>query len=149
MRQLVAGIAASHGLTAETVTAIVAKSDGVPLFVEELTKSMMEAAGEDGAAVPATLKDSLRRGSIASPRHARWRRSLRSLAGNSRLLCSTRLHLSVTQRSKPVWRSWLRQASSFPKAAARNGATVSSMHWCETWLTKVYCCPGGAAGMNT
>jgi class 3 adenylate cyclase/tetratricopeptide (TPR) repeat protein len=57
--QLVAGVAASRGLSAETVAAIVAKSDGVPLFVEELTKSMMEAAREDSAAVPATLKDSL------------------------------------------------------------------------------------------
>jgi tetratricopeptide (TPR) repeat protein len=57
--QLVADVAASHGLSAETVVAIVVKSDGVPLFVEELTKSMMEAAGEDNAAVPATLKDSL------------------------------------------------------------------------------------------
>jgi tetratricopeptide (TPR) repeat protein len=42
----------------ETVAAIVAKTDGIPLFVEELTKSVMESAGEDGA-VPATLKDSL------------------------------------------------------------------------------------------
>ena len=57
--QLVAGVAASHGLSAETVAAIVAKTDGVPLFVEELTKSVMESAGEDSAAVPATLKDSL------------------------------------------------------------------------------------------
>src|ERR1700685_4091533 len=54
--QLVAGVAAAHGLSAETVAAIVIKTDGVPLFVEELTKSVMEAAGE---AVPATLKDSL------------------------------------------------------------------------------------------
>jgi class 3 adenylate cyclase/tetratricopeptide (TPR) repeat protein len=57
--QLVAGVAVSHGLSAETVAAIVAKTDGVPLFVEELTKSVMETAGEDSAAVPATLKDSL------------------------------------------------------------------------------------------
>ena len=57
--QLVAGVAAAHGLSAETVAAIVAKTDGVPLFVEELTKSVMESAGEDSAAVPATLKDSL------------------------------------------------------------------------------------------
>ncbi|HTB01849.1 MAG TPA: adenylate/guanylate cyclase domain-containing protein [Bradyrhizobium sp.] len=56
--QLVAGVAASHGLSAEAVAAIVAKTDGIPLFVEELTKSVMESAGEDGA-VPATLKDSL------------------------------------------------------------------------------------------
>ncbi len=54
--QLVAGVAAAHGLSAETVATIVVKTDGVPLFIEELTKSVMEAAGE---AVPATLKDSL------------------------------------------------------------------------------------------
>ena len=57
--ELVTGVAASHGLSAETVAAIVAKTDGVPLFAEELTKSVMEAAGQDSAAVPATLKDSL------------------------------------------------------------------------------------------
>jgi class 3 adenylate cyclase/tetratricopeptide (TPR) repeat protein len=57
--QLVADVAAAHGLTAETVAAIVAKTDGVPLFVEELTRSVMEQAGGDGAAVPATLQDSL------------------------------------------------------------------------------------------
>jgi tetratricopeptide (TPR) repeat protein len=56
--QLVAGVAAAHGLSGETVAAIVAKTDGVPLFVEELTKSVMESVDEDGA-VPATLKDSL------------------------------------------------------------------------------------------
>jgi class 3 adenylate cyclase/tetratricopeptide (TPR) repeat protein/energy-coupling factor transporter ATP-binding protein EcfA2 len=56
---LIAGIAASHGLSAGTIAAIVEKTDGVPLFVEELTKSVVESAGEAGAAVPATLKDSL------------------------------------------------------------------------------------------
>jgi len=56
--QLAVGIAAAHGLSAETVAAIVAKTDGVPLFVEELTKSVIESAGEDSE-VPATLKDSL------------------------------------------------------------------------------------------
>ncbi len=35
--QLVAGVAAAHGLSAETVAAIVVKTDGVPLFIEELT----------------------------------------------------------------------------------------------------------------
>jgi class 3 adenylate cyclase len=57
--QLVSNVAASHGLSTETVAAIVAKTDGVPLFAEELTKSVMESAGENSAAVPATLKDSL------------------------------------------------------------------------------------------
>jgi predicted ATPase/class 3 adenylate cyclase len=56
--QVVAGVAASHGLSADAIAAIVAKTDGVPLFVEELTRSVVESAGEDSA-VPATLKDSL------------------------------------------------------------------------------------------
>jgi class 3 adenylate cyclase len=57
--KLVSAVAASHGLAAETVAAIVEKTDGVPLFVEELTKSLLEAAGEGVASVPTTLKDSL------------------------------------------------------------------------------------------
>jgi len=57
--ELVVGVAASHDLSAETVAAIVAKTDGVPLFAEELTRSVMESVGQDSAAVPATLKDSL------------------------------------------------------------------------------------------
>ena len=56
--QVVAGVAAAHGLSADTIATIVAKTDGVPLFVEELTRSVMESAGE-GSAVPTTLKDSL------------------------------------------------------------------------------------------
>ena len=57
--QLVANVATAQGLSAETIAAIVAKTDGVPLFVEELTKSVMESAGGGGATVPAALKDSL------------------------------------------------------------------------------------------
>jgi class 3 adenylate cyclase/tetratricopeptide (TPR) repeat protein len=56
--QVVASVAAAHGLAADTIAAIVAKTDGVPLFIEELTRSVMESAGGDSA-VPATLKDSL------------------------------------------------------------------------------------------
>jgi predicted ATPase/class 3 adenylate cyclase len=56
--QVVASVAAAHGLPADTIAMIVAKTDGVPLFVEELTRSVMESAAE-GSAVPATLKDSL------------------------------------------------------------------------------------------
>jgi class 3 adenylate cyclase/predicted ATPase len=57
--ELAFGVAASHGLSAETIDVIVAKTDGVPLFVEELTKTVLESAGEADAVVPATLKDSL------------------------------------------------------------------------------------------
>jgi class 3 adenylate cyclase/tetratricopeptide (TPR) repeat protein len=57
--RLVAGVAASQDLSAETVAAILDKTDGIPLFAEELTRSMVESAGEAAATVPATLKDSL------------------------------------------------------------------------------------------
>ena len=54
--ELVAGVAASR---LGNSRGDCCQNDGVPLFAEELTKSVMESAGEDGAAVPATLKDSL------------------------------------------------------------------------------------------
>jgi class 3 adenylate cyclase/tetratricopeptide (TPR) repeat protein len=57
--RLVAGVAASEDLSAETVAAILDKTDGIPLFAEELTRSMVESAGEGAATVPATLKDLL------------------------------------------------------------------------------------------
>ncbi|WP_298253740.1 adenylate/guanylate cyclase domain-containing protein [Bradyrhizobium sp.] len=56
--QVVSSVATAHGLATDTIAAIIARTDGVPLFVEELTRSVMESTGED-AAVPATLKDSL------------------------------------------------------------------------------------------
>lgn len=55
-------LAGGDGIATETIDEIVAKSDGVPLFVEELTGSTVEAirAGGPGATeIPATLKDSL------------------------------------------------------------------------------------------
>jgi class 3 adenylate cyclase/predicted ATPase len=47
---------ASEALPAETIDAIIARTDGVPLFVEELTKAVLET-GE--TTVPASLHDSL------------------------------------------------------------------------------------------
>jgi class 3 adenylate cyclase/predicted ATPase len=57
--ELVLRIAATHVLESQTVTEIVAKSDGVPLYVEELTRSVVESTTPDRPAVPATLQDSL------------------------------------------------------------------------------------------
>ena len=57
--RLIASVATAQDLSAETVAAILDKTDGIPLFAEELTRSMVESAGEAAATVPATLKDSL------------------------------------------------------------------------------------------
>jgi class 3 adenylate cyclase/predicted ATPase len=57
--ELVAEIAAPRSLECALVDDIVAKSDGVPLFVEELTKTVLESSTPGRPAVPATLHDSL------------------------------------------------------------------------------------------
>jgi class 3 adenylate cyclase len=69
---MVERVAGGKALPGEVVQQVVAKTDGVPLFVEELTKTMLESGllreGEDGyelmgplppLAIPATLHDSL------------------------------------------------------------------------------------------
>jgi class 3 adenylate cyclase/ABC-type transport system involved in cytochrome c biogenesis ATPase subunit len=56
---LVRTLMAAQALDEAEVAEIVQRGDGVPLFVEELTKAVL-ALGRDGArAVPATLRDSL------------------------------------------------------------------------------------------
>ncbi|MGE0826384.1 MAG: hypothetical protein AB7G75_26715 [Candidatus Binatia bacterium] len=62
---MVGKVTRDNALPPEVVQQIVAKTDGVPLFVEELTKSVVEAVGAHGHAplqlldIPATLQDSL------------------------------------------------------------------------------------------
>jgi class 3 adenylate cyclase/predicted ATPase len=72
VRQMVEGVTGGKRLPAEVVQQIVTKADGVPLFVEELTKTVLEAGWlqeqEDHyalteplppLAIPATLQDAL------------------------------------------------------------------------------------------
>ncbi len=72
VRQMVEGVTGGKRLPAEVVQQIVAKADGVPLFVEELTKAVLEVGGlqdqEDHyamtgplppLAIPTTLRDAL------------------------------------------------------------------------------------------
>lgn len=62
---LVSSVKAARNLPADVVREIVARSDGVPLFVEELTRTVIEAEasgrseGGTRPAVPSTLQDSL------------------------------------------------------------------------------------------
>src|SRR5204862_5595283 len=57
--ELIAGVATARVLNPTLVEDILAKTEGVPLFIEELTKAIMESATPDRSAVPATLQDSL------------------------------------------------------------------------------------------
>jgi predicted ATPase len=61
IRTIVAQVAASKTLTDETVATVVERTGGVPLFVEELTRAVLENgdAKLGGREIPATLHDSL------------------------------------------------------------------------------------------
>jgi class 3 adenylate cyclase len=58
-REMVAALG-GRALPADTIETLVARADGVPLYLEELTKSLMEPGATRGVeAIPATLADSL------------------------------------------------------------------------------------------
>src|SRR5690349_8592454 len=58
---MVAQVAARTALAEETIAAMVERTGGVPLFVEELTRAVLESGGAKltGREIPATLHDSL------------------------------------------------------------------------------------------
>lgn len=63
--QLAGAVATAHGLTEKLLERIVERTDGVPLFVEELTRTLADSAtrqrsaGGESLEIPSTLKDSL------------------------------------------------------------------------------------------
>ena len=61
VRAMVEEVAAHKALTAETIAAVVERTGGVPLFVEELTLAVLESgdAKATGREIPVTLYDSL------------------------------------------------------------------------------------------
>ena len=59
-RDLVEGVVAQAGLSQDMIDAVISRTDGVPLFAEELTRLMLESDGRAGPHdIPATLRDSL------------------------------------------------------------------------------------------
>jgi class 3 adenylate cyclase/tetratricopeptide (TPR) repeat protein len=61
VREMIAQVAARNALANETLEAVVERTSGVPLFVEELTRAVLESADTKltGRAIPVTLHDSL------------------------------------------------------------------------------------------
>jgi len=59
-REMVAGVAARSALAKDMIDTVVKRTDGVPLFAEELTRLILEGDGHSVAReIPATLHDSL------------------------------------------------------------------------------------------
>jgi class 3 adenylate cyclase/tetratricopeptide (TPR) repeat protein len=70
-RALVEEVAASAVLAGDTIDAVVDRTGGVPLFIEELTRLMIDSGGRSGTReIPPTLHDSLaaRLGRVGSAR---------------------------------------------------------------------------------
>ncbi len=59
VQQMARRVAAHAALPPELLEAVIARTDGVPLFVEELTKWIVEGAASSAREIPATLADSL------------------------------------------------------------------------------------------
>jgi predicted ATPase len=61
VRDMVAELSARHALPREVVKDVAARTGGVPLFVEEVTRLLLERGGEQGGihAIPPTLQQSL------------------------------------------------------------------------------------------
>jgi hypothetical protein len=59
VRDMVTQVAMRSRLLADIVDQLAARTDGVPLFVEELTKSVIEAGASAARDIPATLAESL------------------------------------------------------------------------------------------
>jgi class 3 adenylate cyclase/tetratricopeptide (TPR) repeat protein len=56
---MVRKVSAGAALPDDVADQIIAKADGVPLFIEELTKTVMESGRSAGLTIPSTLQDSL------------------------------------------------------------------------------------------
>jgi predicted ATPase len=60
-REMIVQVAARNALATQTVDTVIERTGGVPLFVEELTRAVLESKGEKlaGREIPVTLHDSL------------------------------------------------------------------------------------------
>src|SRR5215472_14893237 len=61
VREMIAQVAARDALVGETVDSVIERTGGVPLFVEELTRAVLESGGAKlaGREIPVTLHDAL------------------------------------------------------------------------------------------
>jgi hypothetical protein len=147
---IVERIAANGALPMEVIDEIVERTDGVPLFVEELTKAVLEAGANDslGAlasvpipalAVPATLHASL----MARLPPKKSCKSVRRSGGSSLTSCWRRWRGERTRSCELLLSSSSRLVSRSVGVCRRRPAICSSTRWCRTPPTEPCSVRGG------
>jgi hypothetical protein len=112
---------------AETLEALVARADGVPLYVEELTKAVAEPGAARGAdAIPSTLAGSLMARLDRLSRRRRWRSGQRCSAGSSATRCWPPSPGWTTRACARASRGWSARRSPSSAASRRRRRTPSS-----------------------
>ena len=130
---------------------IVERTDGIPLFVEEMTKAVLEAEseGEAGATAAAVPSPTL---AVPASLHASLMARLDRLgpakevaqigAAIGREFSHALLAAVVPSRRRSLMRRWtvsLPLVCYYGRACRRMRATCSSMRWCRTPLMARYC----------
>ena len=137
------GVVGNRFIPANIRQDIIERTDGIPLFVEEMTKAVLEAEGEGAAAqaismvpspvlaVPASLHASLMARLDRLGPAKEWRRPGRRLGGSSPMPCWLRWRVSRRRnwdRRSPVSST---RVCCPGKACRRMRLIFSSMLWCR------------------
>ena len=78
VRDMVAELSARHALPRDVVDDVAARTGGVPLFIEEVTRLLLELGEQGGIqAIPPTLQQSLMARLIGWARRAKWHKLAR------------------------------------------------------------------------
>ena len=148
---MIDGVIGNKSLPASIRKDIIERTDGIPLFVEEMTKAVLEA-GSEGAGgellqrfrllpwpCPQACTHRLWRGLIGLVQRRRWRRSGQQLGANFPMPCW--LRWCANRRRNWDRRSTvsLRPVCCFVRACRRTRPICSSTHWYRTRPTARYC----------
>ena len=125
-------------LSAEVVRLIVERTDGIPLFVEELTRMLLDThlievegelvlkAGTDLSKIPSSVRDSLVGRLTGLARPIRPRSSRRPSVASSRTIWSSPRRPSRDARPRATWRACRTPIWFCAVAAVTSGSASSS-----------------------
>jgi class 3 adenylate cyclase len=148
---MIDGVIGNKALPASTRQDIVERTDGIPLFVEEMTKALLEAGSEDAAtqmaasvpssalAVPASLHASL----MARLDRLGPAKEVAQIGAAIGREFSHALVTAVARKPEPELQSTLDRLIEagllFRQGTARTRLIYSSTRWCRTPLMAHYC----------